>query len=127
MKTEQAAFGERLREGLRAAGMAESPKALADLVAARGGEAVTLQAAHRWIRGQSIPRRRTLRALADLLGVTPEWLLGEEPPQTRRLGEARAGLGIDPRDRVAMDAYLALPAARRKLIRELIQVLSASD
>ena len=127
MKTEQAEFGERLREGLQAAGMAESPKALADLVAARGGEAVTLQAAHRWIRGQSIPRRRTLRALADLIGVTPEWLLGEEPTTTRRIGEAKAGHGIDPRDRVALDAYLALPAARRKLIRELIQALAAND
>lgn len=116
-----------MREGLRAAGMAESPKALADLVVARGGEAVTLQAAHRWIRGQSIPRRRTLRALADLVGVTPEWLLGEEPAQTRRLGETKAGLGIDPRDRIALDAYLALPTARRRLIRELIQALSAND
>lgn len=124
MKTEQAAFGGRLREALRRVRMAESPKALADLVAARGGEAVTLQAAHRWIRGQSIPRRRTLRALADLLDVTPEWLLGEEPARGKRLGEARATLAIDPRDRMAMDAYLALPGPRRKLVRELIEALS---
>ena len=124
MKNEQAAFGARLREALGKARLAESPKELADLAASHGGEAVTPQAAHRWIRGISIPRRRTLRALAELLGVSVEWLLGEEAAPRKRAGEATAGFTMEPRDRLAVDAYLALPAARRRLVRELIEALS---
>lgn len=120
MKKEQAAFGARLREALARARLPESPKELADLVASQGGEAVTPQAAHRWIRGQSIPRRRTLRALADLLGVSVEWLLGEEARPGKRVGEPVANFTMEPRDRIAFDAYLSLPPARRKLVRELI-------
>lgn len=124
MKKEQVAFGARLREALGRARLAESPKELADLVASQGGEIVTLQAAHSWIRGKSIPRRRTLRALADLLDVSVEWLLGEETTPKRRVGEPAAGFTIEPRDRLAVDAYLALPPGRRKLVRELIAALS---
>lgn len=124
MKKEQAAFGARLREALGRVRLAESPKELADLVASQGGEAVTPQAAHSWIRGRSIPRRRTLRALADLLGVSVEWLLGEEATPKKRVGEPAAGFTMEARDRLAVDAYLALPPARRKLVRELIAVLS---
>ena len=124
MKTEQAAFGKRLREGLRQARMSESAKELADLVAAYGGEVVTPQAAHRWLHGQSIPRRQTLRALAELLDVPSEWLLGEGPVKLQR---AQGAHPLNPRDRMAMDTFSTLPAERRRLVRELIEVLARPE
>jgi len=128
MKTEQAEFGSRVREALRRAGLGEESKELADLVSAKGGDAVTPQAAHHWIRGKTIPRRRNLRALAELLDVSPEWLLGERPRLGRqRIGEARKGPLIGARDQQAIDAYLALPAPQRKLVRELVAVLAAAE
>ncbi|HLU06942.1 MAG TPA: helix-turn-helix domain-containing protein, partial [Woeseiaceae bacterium] len=76
MKSEQAQFGERLREALRKAQMPESAAELARLVPQYGGTAVTTAAAHRWIRGQSIPRAENIRALATLLRVPLDWLYG---------------------------------------------------
>jgi len=54
-----------------------------------------------------------------------EWLRGEEAAPKKRVGGAAAGFTMEPRDRLAVDAYLALPAARRRLVRELIAALSA--
>lgn len=125
MSTEQAEFGARVREALRRAGLGEESKELADLVSAKGGDAVTPQAAHHWIRGKTIPRRRNLRALADLLKVTPEWLLGEEGSGRKpQVGEPRKDTIIGLRDQQAIDAYLALPPPRRQLVRELLRALS---
>lgn len=123
MKTEQAEFGRRLREGLRRAQMTESSKELVDLIALHGGDVVTPQAAHRWLHGQSIPRRRTLRALAEVLGVSSEWLLGEEPGNPP-VGQVRATVTLNPRDRMAMDAFFALPIERRRVVRDLIEILA---
>lgn len=125
MKKEQAEFGARLREALRKAGLGEESKELADLVSERGGDAVTPQAAHHWIRGKTIPRRRNLRALAEMLSVTPEWLLGEDTGRTRsRIAEPARATTVGLRDQQAIDTYLALPAARRQLVRELLKALS---
>lgn len=125
MKKEQAEFGARLREALLKAGLGEESKELADLVSEKGGDVVTPQAAHHWIRGKTIPRRRNLRALASLLRVTPEWLLGEEPGSGKlQVGETGKRGMVGVRDQQAIDAYLALPPARRQLVRDLLKALS---
>lgn len=121
MKKEQAAFGERLHEALRRAQMSENAKELADLVVRHGGDAVTLQAAHRWLRGQSIPRRQNLRALTKVLDVSSEWLLGEDPDTSRQI---RKSYSLNPRDRMAMETFCSLPLERRKVVRALIEMLA---
>lgn len=127
MKSEQAEFGARLREALRKAGLGEESKELADLVSAKGGDAVTPQAAHHWIRGKTVPRRRNLRALAVLLKVTPEWLLGEDAGKTsNRVGEPRTRGLVGVHDQQAIDMYLSLPPARRELVRTLLRALAES-
>lgn len=125
MKKEQAEFGARLREALLNAGLGEESKELADLVSAKGGDAVTPQAAHHWIRGKTIPRRRNLRALAALLNVTPEWLLGEEGAARKsRVGEPRGSSMVGVHDQQAIDTFLSLPPARRQIIRSLLRALA---
>lgn len=123
MKSEQAEFGERLRKALREAGLGGATE-LADLVSVHGGEAVTPQAAHNWIRGKAMPRRKNLLALARALRIDPERLYGDAPAPDRRLGEEGAVLAPSAHDRHAIDAYLALPAERRRLVRQLIAFLA---
>jgi len=124
MKSEQAQFGARLREALQKAKLPESAAELARLLPQYGGAAVTPAAAHRWIRGQSIPRPENMRALATLLRVSLEWLYGEGG-DGRKVREARTAWGeASVVDRHAVDAFLALDERHRKLVRELIAALT---
>lgn len=124
MKKEQAEFGERLRQALRAAGMGEGAKELADLVSEFGGEAVTPQAAHNWIRGKTMPRRSNLKALAKALKISQEQLYGDPPTTGMGVGEGRLPWTANARDQHIIDAFLALPSKQRKLVGELIGALS---
>ena len=124
MKSEQARFGERLREALRKAQMPESAAELARLLPQYGGTAVTTAAAHRWIKGQSIPRAENIRALATLLRVPVEWFYGVG--SGRQVKEPRAEWQASAIDRHAIDAFLALDDRSRKLVRELIAALAQS-
>ena len=124
MKSEQAKFGEQLRLALRDAGLAESGKELADLVARNGGDAVTPQAAHDWVRGKKFPRPNNIKALAVGLRVSTDRLLGLKADD-RRLGEERlAWPAGNLHDQQAVETYLALPPVRRQLVRELLKALS---
>lgn len=123
MKSEQAQFGERLREALRKAQMPESAAELARLVPQYGGTAVTTAAAHRWIKGQSIPRAENIRALATLLRVPLDWLYGVG--SDRKVREPKADWQASAVDRHAVDAFLALDDRGRKLVRELIAALTS--
>ena len=127
MKSEQVEFGERLRRALRSAGIGEGATELANLVAKHGGGAVTAQAAHAWIRGQSMPRRRNLLALAKALKVEPSLLYGETQKTDRRVADARSDWKASAHDQHAIDAFLALAPDRRKLVRELIGFLSGPE
>lgn len=127
MKSEQVEFGERLRRALRDAGIGEGATELANLVSKHGGGAVTTQAAHAWIRGHSMPRRRNLLALAKALKVEPALLYGEGQKADRRVADVRNTWKASAHDEHAIDAFLALSPDRRKLVRELIGFLAASD
>ncbi len=125
MKNEQAEFGARLRNALREAGLGEGSKELADLVSAHGGEALSPQAVHRWIRGQSIPRPENVRALAKALKIGPGQLYGDA--KSSGVGEERQTWTANARDQHAIDAYLALPVESRRVVRELIDLLRTSS
>ncbi len=126
MKSEQTAFGERFRQSLKRRGLTESASELAGLLASHGGVSVAPQAISNWLHGKSMPRPENMRALARLLHMEPQELqFGsdrkvEESPADWRAGSApRSAL-----DQHAVNAFLALPAAQRKLVRELIHQLA---
>jgi len=124
MKSEQAKFGEQLRMALRVAGMGESGKELADLVVSHGGDAVTPQAAHDWVRGKKFPRPQNIKALAAGLRVSTDRLFGLTDGSLH-LGEERAAWPAgNLHDQQAVEAYLSLTPARRQLVRELLKLLS---
>lgn len=121
MKTEQDAFSERLRAALRQAGMSESPAELVRLLARFGGEPVSQQAVSGWLNGRAMPRQANLRALARMLSIEPQQLqFGDD----KRIREARGEWKMNPHDQLAIDAFLKLPAAQRKLVRNLIEELA---
>lgn len=121
MKTEQDAFSERLRSALRHAGMSESPAELVRLLARFGGEPVSQQAVSGWLNGRAMPRQANLRALARMLSIEPQQLqFGDD----KRVREARGEWKVNPHDQLAIEAFLKLPAAQRKLVRNLIEELA---
>lgn len=69
-----------------------------------------------------MPELDKLRVLSDLFGVDMHVLQYGGPSKT---GEARQewAAGLAAQDRVMVDGYLALPAAQRKLVRELVAAL----
>jgi hypothetical protein len=127
MKSEQALFGERLRVAIKSAGFAESGSEIARLLPRFGGDAATPQAVSSWLHGKSIPRQRSLRALAKMLRVDVTTLQFGAEPTGRRVREPAAAFGVNALDQHAVDAFLMLPARKRKLIRELIEQLSESS
>jgi transcriptional regulator with XRE-family HTH domain len=124
MSDEQAEFGRRLREALKAAGLGESAVQLADLVSSYGGEAVSPQAAHRWIRGKSVPRPVNLKALARALGTRADTLYGELADAGQPAAEPSGCRMVPGREQRTFDAFLTLPSKQREAIRALIEALA---
>lgn len=125
MKSEQAAFGERLRAALKESGQSASPTELARLLARFGGTPVSAQAISGWLTGKSVPRQRNLRALARMLKVDQIALqYGDE--SGRKVREKSPVRKIDVLDQLAIDALLALPVTQRRLVRELIDQLAGA-
>lgn len=123
MKSEQAAFGERLRSALKSAGLGESPAELVKLLARFDGTPVSAQAISGWLNGKSLPRQKNLRALAKMLRMDPVALqYGNEGGR-----KARDNLPvwkINALDQLVIDTFLALPITKRQLIRELINAVA---
>jgi transcriptional regulator with XRE-family HTH domain len=117
MNNEQVAFSERLRAALQRAGLVESPVELVRLLARFGGEPVSQQAVSGWLKGRAMPRQANLRALAKMLSVEPQQLqYGDD----KRVRESGGEWRLDPRDQLAIEAFLQLPTAQRKLLRHVI-------
>lgn len=124
MKSEQAAFGDRLRAVLDRARMAHSATELSRLVQQYGAHA-SPQAVQKWIDGKSIARGANLRALAQALRVPADQLYPGTTAKSLKEGDRQDW--IDAADRAVIDHYLALPSRRRRLVRELIEALSGAD
>lgn len=125
MDKEKTAFAARLRGALEAKGIEASPVVVEKRFNSRyEGAAVTQQAISGWLNGKSIPKQDKLRVLAALVGMEPHELQYGGPS---RVGEGKLnwadGLGVQ--DRMMVDAFLNLPSAQRKLVRELVAALAA--
>lgn len=89
------------------------------------GKPVSFQSVSAWLGGRSMPKNDKLRALADLLGVEMHVLCFGGGPQPLKVREKPAAwlATLNESDRAAVEALLALPAQRRKLVNELIKTL----
>lgn len=117
------AFAERLKAAMTAAGYAPRPAVLErEFNDRHWGRPMTLHGVRRWLLGETLPTHDKLVTLAKWLGMQPHVLLfGEDA--ARRGGTRRAKvpeLFIPPEERDVVEAYLRLPAAPRRTVREVI-------
>lgn len=126
--SEKLQFAERLREAMTRAGYPLRPVVLEREFNTRfWGRSITLQAARRWLRGEAIPAQDKLQVLSDWLGVEPEVLrFGEVVRRSVQDRRQRWDDGVGYQEREAFEAFLALPAAQRKVVREVIMAFAAA-
>lgn len=127
MKDEKADFAARLRTALKERGIEASASVLEKRFNSRyGGAPVTVQAISQWLNGKAMPRQDKIRVLAAIVGVDPHML---QYGGKHRISETRAEWAetMAPQDRAMLEAFLALPAAQRKLVRELILALAQAE
>lgn len=124
MDKEKAEFAARLRAALEAKGIEASATVVEKRFNSRySGAAVTSQAVSGWLLGKAIPKQDKLRVLAAMVGMAPHEL---QFGSRHRVGDAGTEWpqAIDAADRAMIDAYLSLPAAQRKLVRDLVAALA---
>ena len=124
MDKEKAEFAARLRAALEARGIEASAAVVEKRFNSRfEGAPVTAQAVSGWLNGKSLPKQDKLRVLAAMVGMAPHELqFGDR----NRVGDAGTEWpqALATQDRAMIDAYLSLPVAQRKLVRELVTVLA---
>jgi len=127
MEEERKAFSKRLAQAMRDADYEPRPIVLLKAFNSRyRGRSVSFQTVSRWLRGKSMPEQDKLQQLADLLDIQPHVL--RFGGSVAKVGDSKrdAPPPLKPQEREVIDAYLALPASQRRLVRELIAQLANS-
>ena len=115
-------LAQRLRAAMQSAGLEPRPGVLLNLFNAKyWGRSVSFQAVSRWLRGEAIPEQDKLLVLAEILRVEPEVLrFGVKVRHSVQEHRQRWTDGVGYQDRETFDAFLRLPPAQRKFVRDLI-------
>lgn len=89
------------------------------------GQPMTLHGVRRWLLGESLPKQDKVLVLAEWLSVPPQQLrYGVEVEKRIQQKHARWDEGIGYQEREMIEAFLALPIAQRKVVREVIQTFA---
>lgn len=89
------------------------------------GKPITLHGVRKWLIGESIPPYDKIIALAAMLHVSPEELtFGLEIKKKVKEQNVRWDEAISYQEREIFEAFLALPAPQRKVVREVIQTFA---
>ena len=123
---EAKAFSVRLRQALEAAGVRPSPAVVAGEFNLRyWGKSITAHTARAWLAGLAIPMQDKIRTLSEWLHVNPDELrFGPRtgPVLARDSGAWEERLTLQDRQMLAQ--YLALPAAHRKTVQEVVAAMA---
>ena len=122
-------FAERLRAAMAAAGYEIKPSVLErEFNLHYMGKPMTLHGVRRWLLGESLPRQDKLEALALWLRVPPQTLrYGAEIEDQVRAKQKRWDEGVGHQEREVFEAFLKLPVAQRKVVREVILAFVKAD
>jgi transcriptional regulator with XRE-family HTH domain len=129
MENTREKFAKRLRHALEQAGYEAKPAILEREFNLRyWGKPVTLHGVRRWLKGETLPTEDKLLVLAEWLRTDPRTLrFGEEVAQRVREKNALYDQPVPPQEREAINAFLELSLARRKLIREVIMTFVQAE
>ena len=122
MNKAKAESAERLSQAMLARGYEPKPAVLEKEFNQRyWGKAVTLHGVRRWLRGETFPSIDKLQVLAEWLQVLPHELrdgpeISHRISQRKKRWEEEIGYA----EREVFEAYLKLPVAHRKIVREVI-------
>lgn len=126
---EKARFAQRLTEAMELAGYPAKGAVLEREFNQRyWGKPISLQAVCRWLRGEAIPSQDKLNVLAEWLRIEPQTLrFGEETTTKVRAAKAGMEVAISYAEREVFEAFLSLPADKRKIVREVILAFAAAQ
>jgi transcriptional regulator with XRE-family HTH domain len=126
MKNVKQQFAERLKKAMVKAGYKPQPAVLErNFNLNYYGKPITLHGVRKWLIGESIPPYDKIIALAGMLNIPPDELtFGLEIKTTIKEKRARWEEGIGYQEREVFEAFLALPAPQRKIVREVIQTFA---
>ena len=116
-------FSIRLKQAMQAAGFEPRPAVLERHFNLHytGAKPMTLQGVRRWLRGETLPSQDKLVALAKWLRMPPDQLrYGAEIKGEIQQARERWDEAIHFQERETFEAFLALPAPQRKIVREVI-------
>jgi hypothetical protein len=125
---EKLEFSERLKNAMREAGYEPRPGILEKEFNTRyWGRSVTFQAVSRWLKGLSIPEQDKLQVLAEWLQIEPQILrFGGEATISVQEKKKRWDTAITGPEREVLEAFINLPAEKKKVAREVILALALS-
>ena len=126
---EKIEFTQRLRAAMSQAGYAASPSVLEHEFNLRWpGKSISNQAAWGWLNNRSIPTQDKVQVLAEWLRIEPEVLrFGSAVRLSVQQHQKRWDEGVNYLERETFDAFLQLPAAQRKIIREVILTFARAN
>lgn len=124
---EKLEFAARLAAAMRDAGYEARASVLEPQFNTRyWGKPVTYQAVTRWLKGEAIPSQDKLQTLAEWLKIEPQILrFGGEAVLSVQEKKKRWEDALAGPEREVMEAFLSLPAAQKKVAREVILALVA--
>jgi len=119
-------FAKRLRAAMKASGYEAKPSVLEREFNLRYmGRPMTLHGVRRWLLGESLPKQDKVEVLAEWLRIPPQQLrYGVEIEQRIQQQKTRWDEGIGYQEREVFEAFLALPAPQKKIVREVILAFS---
>lgn len=128
MKNVQKEFGERLRAALTRAGYEAKAAVLEREFNLRyTGKPMTLHGVRRWLQGETIPAEDKLVVLARWLKIEPQVLRWGSTPNQVREEKLSWESAIGYRERETFEAFLALTAPQKKIIREVILAFAKTN
>lgn len=119
------AFAERLRLALQQSGYSASPTQLALEFNARfSGPKVHMATCRKWLLGESIPTQEKLVTLAQMIGVTADWLR-YGPASTAE--EKSAPLTFNAHELSLLNDLHRLKERDQRLVHQMVDMLLRAD
>ncbi len=114
-------FAQRLSDALQKSGRSTSPSALAVEFNARfSGPQVHLSSCRKWLMGDAIPTQEKLVVLAQMLGVTADWL---RFGVAARAMEQESPTAFDKQELALLADFARLPLRDQQLVKQLVGVM----
>ena len=125
-------FASRLRHQLQLKGKKDSPTTLAREFNLRWrGVPVTSNAVRKWLQGESMPTMDKMEVLANMLGVTADWLrwgdekqtLTQYPGRTRTMYALNEPQPLENMEKAVIQDYRLLNTSNQKIVFSLMEIM----